>query len=110
MAKNNGYNSQDVIIQGGNMATIGGCTGGTQVKVTYDNAALKRMTVTGNKTIRGIGKSGVIMGKGMTLNGHNIIVQNIHITELNHHVVWGGDAHLHAGHQRWQLGYEEHLA
>ncbi|KAG3081612.1 hypothetical protein PI125_g20116, partial [Phytophthora idaei] len=81
MAKNNGYNSQDVIIQGGNMATIGGCTGGTQVKVTYDNAALKRMTVTGNKTIRGIGKSGVIMGKGMTLNGHNIIVQNIHITE-----------------------------
>ncbi|RAW25448.1 hypothetical protein PC110_g18137 [Phytophthora cactorum] len=92
MAKNNGYKSQDVIIQGGNMATTGGCTGGTQVKVTYDNAALKRMTVTGNKTIRGIGKSGVIKGKGLTLNGDNIIVQNVHITELNHHLVWGGDA------------------
>ncbi|KAG2774906.1 hypothetical protein PC116_g32031, partial [Phytophthora cactorum] len=92
MAKNNGYKSQDVIIQGGNMATTGGCTGGTQVKVTYDNAALKRMTVTGNKTIRGIGKSGVIKGKGLTLNGDKIIVQNVHITELNHHLVWGGDA------------------
>ncbi|ETM38051.1 hypothetical protein L914_15549, partial [Phytophthora nicotianae] len=57
MAKNNGYKSQDVIIQGGNMATTGGCTGGTKVTVKYDNAALKRMTVLGNKTIRGIGKS-----------------------------------------------------
>ncbi|KAL3658362.1 hypothetical protein V7S43_016742 [Phytophthora oleae] len=92
MAKNNGYKSQDVIIQGGNMATTGGCTGGTEVKVTYDKAALKRMTVTSNKTIRGIGKSGVIKGKGLTLNGDNIIIQNVHITELNHHLVWGGDA------------------
>ncbi|KAE8957762.1 hypothetical protein PR003_g32361, partial [Phytophthora rubi] len=92
MAKKNGFKSQDVIIQGGNMETTGGCTGGTSVKVTYDNAALKRMTVTGNKTIRGIGKSGVIKGKGLTLAGDNIIVQNVHITELNHHLVWGGDA------------------
>ncbi|KUF79171.1 pectin lyase F [Phytophthora nicotianae] len=92
MAKNNGYKSQDVIIQGGNMATTGGCTGGTKVTVKYDNAALKRMTVLGNKTIRGIGKSGVIKGKGLTLAGDNIIVQNVHITELNHHLVWGGDA------------------
>ncbi|KAE8969563.1 hypothetical protein PF005_g19617 [Phytophthora fragariae] len=92
MAKKNGFKSQDVIIQGGNMETTGGCTGGTSVKVTYDNAALKRMTVTGNKTIRGIGKSGVIKGKGLTLAGDNIIMQNVHITELNHHLVWGGDA------------------
>ncbi|KAG7397754.1 hypothetical protein PHYBOEH_000293 [Phytophthora boehmeriae] len=92
MAKNNGFKSQDVIIQGGNMETTGGCTGGTSVTVTYDKAPLKRMTVTGNKTIRGIGKKGVIIGKGLTLNGDNIIVQNVHITELNPHLVWGGDA------------------
>eukprot|EP00644_Phytophthora_capsici_P012799 jgi/Phyca11/13824/fgenesh1_pg.PHYCAscaffold_5_\ len=92
MAKNNGFKSQDVIIQNGNMATTGGCDDGVATTVTYDKAALKRMTVTGNKTIRGIGKSGVIKGKGLTLNGDNIIIQNVHITELNHHLVWGGDA------------------
>ncbi|KAF4314726.1 hypothetical protein JM18_009909, partial [Phytophthora kernoviae] len=92
MAKNNGFKSQDVIIQGGNMETTGGCTGGTSVTVTYDNAPLKRMNVKGDKTIRGIGKKGVIIGKGLTLNGDNIILQNIHITELNRHLVWGGDA------------------
>ncbi|KAL4111385.1 hypothetical protein PRIC1_003065 [Phytophthora ramorum] len=92
MAKNNGFKSQDVIIQTGGMNNTGGCSNGTEVTLTYDNAALKRLNVKGNKTIRGIGKSGVIMGKGMTLNGDNIILQNIHITELNRHVVWGGDA------------------
>ncbi|EGZ13329.1 hypothetical protein PHYSODRAFT_510673 [Phytophthora sojae] len=92
IAKNNGFKSQDVIIQNGNMATTGGCDNGTETTVTYDKAAIKRMTVKGDKTIRGIGKSGVIKGKGMTLKGHNIIIQNIHITELNHHLVWGGDA------------------
>ncbi|EEY62062.1 pectin lyase, putative [Phytophthora infestans T30-4] len=99
MAKKNGYKSQDVIITGGSMANTGGCTGGTQIKLTYDNAARKRMTVTGNKTIRGIGKSGVIKGKGLMLDGDNIILQNIHITELNPHVVWGGDAIFMQGKQ-----------
>ncbi|GMF11456.1 unnamed protein product [Phytophthora lilii] len=79
MAKNNGFKSQDVILQSGGMANTGGCTGGTEVTVKYDNAALKRMTVQGDKTIRGIGKNGVIKGKGLTLAGDNIIVQNIHI-------------------------------
>ncbi|KAG1693279.1 hypothetical protein DVH05_023744 [Phytophthora capsici] len=74
------------------MNNTGGCTGGTKVTVTYDNAPLKRMNVKSNKTIRGIGKSGVIAGKGLTLVGDNIIVQNVHITELNRHLVWGGDA------------------
>ncbi|KAE8960843.1 hypothetical protein PF005_g30756 [Phytophthora fragariae] len=92
IAKNNGFKSQDVILQSGGMKNTGGCDNGTETTVTYDNAALKRMTVKGDKTIRGIGKSGVIKGKGMTLKGHNIIIQNIHITELNHHLVWGGDA------------------
>ncbi|GMF57772.1 unnamed protein product [Phytophthora fragariaefolia] len=92
MAKNNGFESQDVILQQGGMNNTGGCTGGTSVMMTYDNAPLKRMNVRSNKTIRGIGKSGVIIGKGLTLAGDNIIVQNIHITELNRHLVWGGDA------------------
>jgi pectin lyase len=92
IAKNNGFKSQDVILQSGGMNNTGGCDNGTETTVSYDNAALKRMTVKGDKTLRGVGKSGVIMGKGLTLNGHNIIIQNIHITELNHHLVWGGDA------------------
>ncbi|KAG7397753.1 hypothetical protein PHYBOEH_000292 [Phytophthora boehmeriae] len=92
MAKNNGFKSQDVIIQSGGMENTGGCSNGTSVTITYDNAALKRMNVKSNKTIRGIGRDGVIIGKGMTLNGDNIIVQNVHITELNPHLVWGGDA------------------
>ncbi|EEY55539.1 pectin lyase, putative [Phytophthora infestans T30-4] len=85
LAKNNGFNDQDVILGPGGLNNTGGCTNGTEIEVTYDNAAIKRMSVKGNKTIRGIGKSGVIMGKGLTLNGDNIIVQNIHITELNPH-------------------------
>ncbi|KAG7378112.1 hypothetical protein PHYPSEUDO_010550 [Phytophthora pseudosyringae] len=92
MAQNNGFKSQDVILQSGGMNNTGGCTNGTEVELTYDNAAIKRMNVKANKTVRGLGKSGVIMGKGLTLNGDNIILQNIHITELNPHVVWGGDA------------------
>ncbi|KAG1693288.1 hypothetical protein DVH05_023752 [Phytophthora capsici] len=92
MAKNNGYKSQDVILSSGGMSGTGGCSGGTSVKITYDNAAQNRLVVTDNKTIRGIGTTGVIMGKGLWLNGNNIIVQNIHITELNRHLVWGGDA------------------
>ncbi|KAF1780719.1 Pectin lyase fold [Phytophthora cactorum] len=88
MAKNNGYMSQDVILQSGGMSGTGGCSGGTSVKITYDNAAQNRLVVTDNKTIRGIGTTGVIMGKGLWLNGNNIIVQNIHVTELNRHLVW----------------------
>ncbi|KAF4027360.1 putative pectin lyase F (PLF) [Phytophthora infestans] len=56
--------------------------------LTYDNAALKPMNVKGNKTARGIGKSG-----------------NIHITERNRHVVWGGDARL----QQRQHDYQHYL-
>jgi pectin lyase len=92
MAKKNGYKSQDVILPSGGMSGTGGCSGGTSVKITYDNAAQSRLVVTSNKALRGIGTSGVIMGKGLWLNGDNIIIQNVHITELNRHLVWGGDA------------------
>ncbi|KAI9990010.1 hypothetical protein PInf_020316 [Phytophthora infestans] len=44
------------------------------VEFPGSNGALRRMNVKGNKTVRGIGKSGVIMGKGLTSNGDNIIL------------------------------------
>ncbi|KAF1780191.1 Pectin lyase fold [Phytophthora cactorum] len=91
IAANNGFKSQDVILKNG-MNNTGGCENGTEATVTYDNAYRWRLNVTSHKTIRGIGRRGVIMGKGITLRGDNIIVQNIHITELNRHLVWGGDA------------------
>ncbi|RLN56289.1 hypothetical protein BBJ29_006635 [Phytophthora kernoviae] len=91
IAKNNGFKSQDVILKNG-MNNTGGCSDGTNITVTYDRSPLRRLNVTSDKTIRGIGRSGVLMGKGLTLKGDNIIVQNIHITELNRHLVWGGDA------------------
>ncbi|EGZ22086.1 hypothetical protein PHYSODRAFT_489646, partial [Phytophthora sojae] len=93
LAKNNGYKGQDVILQSGGMANTGGCVEGTQVKITYDLAASKNpLVVSSNKTLRGLGTSGVIKGKGLWLNGNNIIIQNIHITQLNPHLIWGGDA------------------
>ncbi|KAG1693285.1 hypothetical protein DVH05_023749 [Phytophthora capsici] len=97
LASNTGFKGQDVILQSGGMNNTGGCTNGTETTVTYDNAAIKRMNVKANKTLRGIGKNGVIKGKGLTLNGDNIIVQNVHVTELNPHVIWGGDAFFMQG-------------
>ncbi|KAI0126644.1 putative pectin lyase A [Xylariales sp. AK1849] len=64
------------------------------VSVTYDNAATLGITVASDKTILGVGTAGVIRGKGLRLvsGASNIIIQNIHITELNPKYVWGGDA------------------
>eukprot|EP00644_Phytophthora_capsici_P005165 jgi/Phyca11/524963/estExt2_fgenesh1_pm.C_PHYCAscaffold_10185 len=92
IAKNNGCKGQDVILQSGGMSGTGGCTDGISVQVTYDNAGPNPLQVQGNKTIRGVGTSGVIIGKGLWILGSNVIVQNIHITNLNPHLIWGGDA------------------
>ncbi|KAI9993052.1 hypothetical protein PInf_015109 [Phytophthora infestans] len=98
LAKNNGHKGQDVILQSGGMANTGGhrcprCVEGTSVKVTYDLAATKNpLVVTSNKTLRGLGTSGVIKGKGIWIQGDNVIIQNVHITQLNPHLIWGGDA------------------
>uniref|UniRef100_M4BUR4 pectin lyase n=1 Tax=Hyaloperonospora arabidopsidis (strain Emoy2) TaxID=559515 RepID=M4BUR4_HYAAE len=74
------------------MNSTGGCINGTKVTLKYDNAGIQRVAVMGNKTLRGIGKVGVILGKGLSLSGDNIIIQNVHVTEINPHVIWGGDA------------------
>ncbi|KAG3009010.1 hypothetical protein PC121_g9443 [Phytophthora cactorum] len=70
ITKNNGCKGQDVILQSGGMSGTGGCTDGISVEVTYDNAGPNPLEVQGKKTIRG----------------------NIHITNLNPHLIWGGDA------------------
>lgn len=62
--------------------------------MTYDNAGVSAINLGSNKSLIGIGSSGVIRGKGLRIaNGaKNIIIQNIHITELNPQYIWGGDA------------------
>ncbi|KAE9070106.1 hypothetical protein PF010_g26413 [Phytophthora fragariae] len=97
LTKNNGYKGQDVILQSGGMANTGGCVEGTSVQVTYGLAATKNpLVATSNKTLRGVGTSGVIKGKGLWIQGDNVIIQNVHITQLNPHLIWGGDAGKYA--------------
>ncbi|KAE9010529.1 hypothetical protein PR003_g7158 [Phytophthora rubi] len=97
LAKNNGYKGQDGILQSGGMANTGGCVEGTSVQVTYGLAATKNpLVVTSNKTLRGVGTSGVIKGKGLWIQGDNVIIHNVHITQLNPHLIWGGDAGKYA--------------
>ncbi|OOO10927.1 Pectate lyase/Amb allergen [Aspergillus oryzae] len=64
----------------------------TPVDCTYPNTTT--IDVASNKTIVGLGAKGVIRGSGLGLvNGaSNVIVQNIHITDINPGYVWGGDA------------------
>ncbi|EWZ00025.1 hypothetical protein FOYG_03937 [Fusarium oxysporum NRRL 32931] len=64
------------------------------VNIKYDKAGLNSITVGSNKSIVGVGSKGVIKGKGLRLaNGvSNVIIQNIHITDLNPSLVWGGEA------------------
>ncbi|KAF2018283.1 polysaccharide lyase family 1 protein [Aaosphaeria arxii CBS 175.79] len=70
------------------------CDSGTWQTCTYWNAPRKPIDVKSNKSIVGVGSKGVIRGKGLRFSGgvSNIIVQNIHFTELNPQFVWGGDA------------------
>lgn len=73
--------------------------GSSAVTVKYDQAALKGIPVKSNKSIVGVGDKGVLKGKGLSLTGgvENVIIQNIHITELNPQYIWGGDAITLAG-------------
>ena len=68
-------------------------------EVTYDKAALTPLEVKSNKSIVGVGSAGVLRGVGLRLaNGvKNVIIQNIHITQLNPKYIWGGDAITLAG-------------
>lgn len=61
---------------------------------TWFKAPKNPIDVASDKTILGVGNSGAIKGKGLRFRGgaSNIIVQNIHVTDLNPEYVWGGDA------------------
>lgn len=74
-------------------------TGSTTISVTYDTAGVSGINLGSNKSIIGVGSKGVIRGKGLRIaNGaKNIIIQNVHITELNPQYIWGGDALTLAG-------------
>ncbi|KAL4906735.1 pectin lyase fold/virulence factor [Aspergillus multicolor] len=72
---------------------IGWCGDYPTTTCTYDNAGLDGLDVGPNKSIVGVGDAGVLRGKGLRIHGtENVIVQNIHITELNPQYIWGGDA------------------
>lgn len=63
-----------------------------KITVTYDKAALNPLLVGPNKSIVGVGNKGVFSGKGLRVAGtKNIIIQNVHITNLNPALIWGGD-------------------
>ncbi|KAJ3131922.1 hypothetical protein HDU90_007669 [Geranomyces variabilis] len=63
-----------------------------KIPVTYDTAGTRGMPVGPNKTIRGIGAGAIIRGKGLWFSSPNVIVQNVHITDINEQYIWGGDA------------------
>lgn len=62
--------------------------------VKYDKAGLNPIVVKSNKSLVGVGGKGIIKGKGLYIAGgaKNVIIQNVHITNLNPQYVWGGDA------------------
>ena len=65
-----------------------------KVSVSYSKAGLLGITVGSNKSLIGVGSAGIIKGKGIRIvsGAKNVIIQNIHITNLNPQYVWGGDA------------------
>ncbi|KAH6970584.1 pectin lyase [Ilyonectria sp. MPI-CAGE-AT-0026] len=72
------------------------CTGSNMqaTTITYDKAGTTNLVVGSNKSIVGSGSKGIIQGKGLRLpaTSKNVIIQNVHITDLNPASVWGGDA------------------
>ncbi|KAJ4315797.1 hypothetical protein N0V84_008201 [Fusarium piperis] len=61
---------------------------------TWYKAPTRPIDVASDKTILGVGDKAGIKGKGLRMRGgaKNIIIQNIHVTDLNPKYVWGGDA------------------
>lgn len=88
------------------------CTGGyagsgsTTISVTYDTAGAEGINMGSNKSLIGVGSKGVIRGKGLRIadGAKNIIIQNIHITELNPQYIWGGDAIAISGTDKVWIG------
>jgi pectin lyase len=63
------------------------------VQVNYDVAGTNAIVMGSNKSLVGVGASAVIRGRGLRIvNARNIIIQNIHFTQINPEYIWGGDA------------------
>jgi pectin lyase len=63
------------------------------VQVTYDKAGLYGINMGSNKSLIGVGNKGIIRGRGLRIaKARNIIIQNVHFTEINPQYIWGGDA------------------
>lgn len=68
------------------------CDGLEPVNVTYDNAGRNPLIVGSNKHVLGSGIAG-LRGKGFLLYSvHDVIIQNVSITDINCEVIWAGDA------------------
>ncbi|KAL1311861.1 hypothetical protein AAFC00_001934 [Neodothiora populina] len=65
-----------------------------KTSASYYQAGVLGITIKSNKSLIGQGSKGVIKGKGLRIvsGAKNIIIQNIEITNINPHYVWGGDA------------------
>ncbi|KAH7418856.1 pectin lyase [Cadophora sp. MPI-SDFR-AT-0126] len=91
------YQSSCPVSSGGQdyIGTIS-CSGSNMLSttITYDVAGATPLVVASSKTILGVGSAGIIQGKGLRLPATttNVIIQNIHITDINPSHVWGGDA------------------
>ncbi|EKG16902.1 Pectate lyase/Amb allergen [Macrophomina phaseolina MS6] len=106
-----GKGGQDAINQANWCDNGNAGEGVSAVTVKYDQAALKGIAVKSNKSIVGVGDKGVLKGKGLSLTGgvENVIIQNIHITDLNPEYIWGGDAITLAGSDKvWMRFLREH--
>lgn len=69
------------------------CAGRQLINVDYDTAAATPLKVGSNKTLIGIGASSGIKGKGIAIwNQRNVVVRNLHFSDINEGVIWAGDA------------------
>ncbi|GAQ02702.1 probable pectin lyase E [Aspergillus lentulus] len=90
------YQGCDVFHGGQDYIGTLSCTGSTTTAVsaiTYNAAGGKPLTVNSNKSIVGVGNKGIIEGRGLRIYGaSNVIIQNVHLYNINPQYVWGGDA------------------
>ncbi len=70
------------------------CNGKALFDTPYKIAGVRGLSVGSNKTIIGVGKAGVILGKGLQLQDavSNIVIRNLSFTDINPGLVFGGDA------------------
>ncbi|WP_232314102.1 polysaccharide lyase family 1 protein [Ralstonia sp. A12] len=68
------------------------CTGKSVTQITYDTAGNNPLMVGSNKTVIGVGTTGILKGKGLRLNEvSNVVIRNLTISDINHGVIFVGD-------------------